>query len=104
VGYQDVLYDKTDGIATITINRPEVMNAFRSLTVDELIDAFKDAWGDRAIGAVILTGAGPKAFCTGGDVATRSEAGYAAERRARNDVGFDIDELHSVIRDILPSP
>jgi 2-ketocyclohexanecarboxyl-CoA hydrolase len=103
VTYQDVLYDKTDGIATVTINRPDVMNAFRSQTVDELVDAFKDAWGDRAIGAVIFTGAGSKAFCTGGDVATRSESGYAAERRARNDVGFDIDELHSVIRDI-PKP
>ncbi|MGH2760852.1 MAG: enoyl-CoA hydratase-related protein, partial [Actinomycetota bacterium] len=54
----DVLYDVSDGIATITINRPEVYNAFRAQTVDELIACFKTAWADGSVGVVILTGAG----------------------------------------------
>ena len=63
----DIIYEKKDGIAKITINRPEVYNAFRAQTVKELIWAFRDAWDDNRIGAVILTGAGEKAFCVGGD-------------------------------------
>ena len=63
----DVLYEKTNGIAKITINRPEVYNAFRGRTIQELIWSFRDAWDDNKIGVVILTGAGEKAFCTGGD-------------------------------------
>lgn len=55
--FEDILYEKAEGLATITINRPTVLNAFRALTVDELVEAFKDAWADRAIGVVILTGA-----------------------------------------------
>jgi 1,4-dihydroxy-2-naphthoyl-CoA synthase len=64
--FQDILYDKKEGIATITVNRPQMRNAFRTLTVDELIAAFQDAWWDPAIGVVIFTGAGDKAFCAGG--------------------------------------
>ena len=71
----DVTYDTNDGIATITINRPDVYNAFRARTVDEMIHCFKAAWADRSVGVVILTGAGDKAFCTGGDQKQRAQTG-----------------------------
>ncbi len=74
--YQDILYDKVPGIAKITINRPRVHNAFRPLTVDEMMDALNDARLDRSIGVVILTGSGDKAFCSGGDQKIRGEDGY----------------------------
>ncbi len=100
--YQDILYDVSDEIATITINRPKQLNAFRGETVHEMTRAFKAAWGDRNVGCVILTGAGEKAFCVGGDQTTREEGGYKGEP-ARTDLGIDIEDLHSVIRDI-PKP
>ncbi|MBI4200317.1 MAG: 1,4-dihydroxy-2-naphthoyl-CoA synthase [Chloroflexi bacterium] len=100
--FQDILYEKEDGIAVITINRPKVLNAFRAQTVDEMIEAFKDAWEDRQIGVVILTGAGDRAFSSGGDQSERDEKGYAA-RRTRSDIGMNMEELHAVIRDI-PKP
>ena len=53
--YEDIIYDKAEGIATVTMNRPDVLNAFRGKTVHEMIDAFRDAWYDRTIGVVILT-------------------------------------------------
>ena len=70
--FEDILYDKAEGIATITINRPTVLNAFRAETVDEMVEAFKDAWADRTVGVVILTGTGDRAFCVGGDLSVRS--------------------------------
>jgi 2-ketocyclohexanecarboxyl-CoA hydrolase len=100
--FEDVIYDKADGIATITINRPPVLNAFRAETVDEPVAAFQDAWADRSIGVVILTGIGDRAFCVGGDQSGRSEAGYGG-KRARSDIGLDVEDLHAVIRDI-PKP
>jgi naphthoate synthase len=75
-GYEDILYDKAEGIAKITINRPEVRNAFRPRTVEEMSRAFDDARNDPDIGVVILTGAGDKAFCSGGDQRVRGEGGY----------------------------
>ena len=60
--YKDIFFEKDEGIATITINRPEVRNAFRPRTIDEMIDAFKNSWSDQSIGVVILTGEGDKAF------------------------------------------
>ncbi len=79
--YSDVLYHKADGIAKITINRPEKRNAFRPETVQQLFDAFCDAREDQSIGVVLLTGAGPHkdgkyAFCAGGDQSVRGHAGY----------------------------
>jgi naphthoate synthase len=79
--YGDILYHKADGIAKITINRPEKRNAFRPETVAQLIDAFTDARDDQRIGVVLLTGAGPHsdgkyAFCAGGDQSVRGSAGY----------------------------
>ena len=100
--FDDIVYDKQHGIATVTINRPHVMNAFRPETVEEMIEAFLDAWRDRSIGVLILTGAGDRAFCTGGDQSIRSEDGYQGAR-SRSDTGTDADALHSVIREI-PKP
>jgi len=74
--YSDVLYDKAEGIAKITINRPEVRNAFRPTTLFELSHAFNDARDDPEIGVIILTGAGDLAFCSGGDQRIRGDDGY----------------------------
>ena len=76
-GFTDILYHASEeGIAKITVNRPEVRNAFRPQTVEELIRAFAMARDDREIGVVILTGAGGQAFCSGGDQSVRGEGGY----------------------------
>lgn len=74
--YRDVLYHKHGGIAKITINRPEVRNAFRPLTISEISAALQDARSDLNIGVVILTGKGKEAFCAGGDQKIRGDAGY----------------------------
>ncbi len=74
--YQDILYHKHSGIAKITINRPEVRNAFRPLTISEISHALQDARSDLNIGVVILTGMGKEAFCSGGDQKVRGNAGY----------------------------
>ncbi len=80
LGFQDVKYEKTDdGIAKITINRPEVRNAFRPRTVKELSAAFNDARDDAEVGVVILTGEGKEAFCSGGDQRVRGHGGYVGE-------------------------
>ncbi len=77
--YSDILYDAAEGIARITINRPGRRNAFRPETVTQLIDAFHRAHHDHAIGAIILTGAGSEAFCSGGDQTVRGNEGYIDE-------------------------
>lgn len=74
--YDDLIYQRAEGIAKITINRPEVRNAFRPETVRELIDAFTRAHLDPQIGVIILTGAGELAFCSGGDQRIRGDKGY----------------------------
>src|SRR5579872_2623736 len=75
--YQDIKYGKNSGIAKITICRPEVRNAFRPLTVDEMMHALNDARNDPEIGVIILTGEGKEAFCAGGDQKIRGDSGYA---------------------------
>ena len=77
--YTDILYDKAEGIARITINRPEVHNSFRPGTLDELAEAFRDAAEDNAIGVVLFTGAGGRSFCAGGDQRIRGHAGYVGD-------------------------
>lgn len=77
--YEDILYHTHEGIAKITINRPQVHNAFRPKTVSEMIDAFAYARDDSNIGVIILTGAGGKAFCSGGDQKVRGHGGYIDE-------------------------
>ena len=94
--FDDLLYTKTDNVAVVTINRPDKLNAFRGQTCHELVQAFQDAWADRSIGAVILTGAGERAFCTGGDVSVRDESGSGGAP-SRHDIGL------AVIREI-PKP
>lgn len=74
--FSDIRYEKAEGIAKVTINRPEVRNAFTPRTVDEMQRAFADARDDADIGVVILTGAGEAAFCSGGDQRVRGEGGY----------------------------
>ena len=79
--YEDVIYETAEGIAKVTINRPRVRNAFRPQTVSELQDAFRRAHDDDEVGVVILTGAGDKAFCSGGDQRVRGEGGYVGDDR-----------------------
>ena len=74
--YADIKYEKADGIAKITINRPKIRNAFRPITVMEMSHALNDARDDERIGVVILTGEGKKAFCSGGDQTVRGDSGY----------------------------
>jgi len=79
--YSDILYHKADGIAKVTINRPEKRNAFRPETVKQMMEAFADARDDQRVGVILLTGAGPHtdgkyAFCSGGDQSVRGGAGY----------------------------
>src|SRR4029077_14695019 len=98
--FTDVSYEVENGLAWITINRPERYNAFRARTVDELVMAFKRAWASDEVGVVALTGAGDKAFCTGGDQKQRAETGdYGPSASGL----FEIDALHRVIRDV-PKP
>lgn len=96
--FTDVLYAKEDGLATITINRPHVLNAFRRQTVVELVAAFEDAGEDPHIGVVILTGAGNRAFCVGGDAGEWGPHGYADASWV--DIGMPVMRLHQVIRGI----
>lgn len=98
--YEDILYHKGEGIAKITINRPEVMNAFRPKTIDEMVDAFKDAWEDERVGVVVLTGAGDRAFCSGGDQRLKGPGGYKDESGSTR---MQVLELHRVMRTI-PKP
>jgi naphthoate synthase len=102
--YSDIRYETSSpvpGIAKITINRPEVRNAFRPQTVIELSDAFTRAREDLEVGVIILTGEGPDAFCSGGDQRVRGDSGYVAEGAQ---VGrFHITDLHVQIRR-LPKP
>ena len=74
--FSDIIYEKAEGIAKLTINRPQVRNAFRPETVQQLVQAFSDAREDPEIGVIILTGAGPLAFCSGGDQKVRGNGGY----------------------------
>jgi naphthoate synthase len=99
--FQDILYEKSpDGIAKITINRPKVHNAFRPKTVSEMMEAFTDARDDSEIGVVVLTGAGDKAFCSGGDQKIRGTGGYVDDRGIPR---LNVLELQRMIR-TLPKP
>jgi len=98
--FQDLLYEKADGIAKITINRPEVRNAFRPQTLAELREAFARARDDLEVGAIIFTGAGDEAFCSGGDQRIRGDDGYIGDDEvAEQGVGrLDVGDLHVQIR------
>jgi len=103
--FEDIKYEKAEGIAKITINRPEVRNAFRPLTVMEMQKALEDAREDSETGVIILTGEGPDAFCSGGDQKVRGDAGYLEDPSAPQrtpggaSVGrFHVTDLHVQIR------
>jgi len=98
--FTDVTYEVDNGLAWITINRPERYNAFRAQTVDELVLSFKRAWGSDEVGVIALTGAGEKAFCSGGDQKQRAETGdYGPSQSGL----FEVEALHRVMRDV-PKP
>jgi naphthoate synthase len=103
--YDDIRYEKGESIARITIDRPEVRNAFRPQTLAELRDAFARARDDLEVGAIIFTGAGEEAFCSGGDQRIRGDDGYIGDDEvARQGVGrLDVGDLHVQIRR-LPKP
>src|SRR5437762_4385877 len=98
--YEDIIYEKADGIARVTINRPEVRNAFRPQTVMEMLDAFADAREDQRIGVVLLTGAGDRAFCSGGDQKVRGDAGYVGGDQVPR---LNVLDLQRLIR-YIPKP
>ena len=98
--FTDVIYEVKQGVAIMTINRPDRYNALRGRTVDELLAGFKTAWVDPKVGAISLTGAGEKAFCTGGDQKERAEKGNYGETETGM---FEIESLHKIIRSI-PKP
>ena len=98
MSYTDIVYEERDQIATIAINRPTVMNAFRGQTVEEMLQAMLKAGWDKNIAAIVLTGTGDRAFCTGGD-----QSAHAGQYDGRGTAGLPIEELHSVIRDV-PKP
>jgi naphthoate synthase len=103
--FEDITYEKADGMAKITINRPEVRNAFRPQTLAELRDAFNRARDDLDVGSIIFTGAGTEAFCSGGDQRIRGDDGYIGDDEvAEQGVGrLDVGDLHVQIRR-LPKP
>ncbi|HUR83946.1 MAG TPA: 1,4-dihydroxy-2-naphthoyl-CoA synthase [Solirubrobacteraceae bacterium] len=103
--YTDIRYELSgDGIAKITIDRPEVRNAFRPQTIVEISDALTRAREDTSVGVIVLTGEGPLAFCSGGDQNVRGDTGYLSEPGTPGAVGrFHVTDLHVQIRR-LPKP
>ncbi|MEZ4863026.1 MAG: 1,4-dihydroxy-2-naphthoyl-CoA synthase [Caldilineaceae bacterium] len=104
--YSDITYHKADGMARIAFNRPEVRNAFRPQTIDQMIEAFRDVWMDDDIGVVLLTGNGPSpkdgvhSFCAGGDQKVRGHAGYIDDKGMAR---LNVLELQRIIR-TMPKP
>lgn len=93
--YTDIIVERHNHVAHITINRPEKMNAFRGQTCDELIHALHAAGYDPDIGAIVLAGAGDRAFCTGGD-----QSAHEGQYDGRGTIGLPVEELHTAIRDV----
>ncbi len=98
--FEDILFTVENGVATVAINRPHVMNCFRPRTVLDILEAFYIAGWDPDVGAIVLTGTGNKAFCTGGDKS--GEEHYGAGE-IRGPVGLPVEEFHAIIRDV-PKP
>ncbi len=101
MNFKDIIYEKTGGVAFITINRPRARNAFRDVTLHEMITALTDAWGDGRIGVVVLRGAGGKAFCSGGDLKEKKRGERGKDGLLG--VGDYVSHLHYLIRNI-PKP
>ena len=104
--YEDITFDKADGMARIAFNRPEIRNAFRPKTITEMIEAFENAWEDIRIGVVLLTGNGPSpkdgkyAFCAGGDQTVRGDGGYVGDDGVPR---LNVLKLQSIMRS-MPKP
>ncbi|GIW17487.1 MAG: 1,4-dihydroxy-2-naphthoyl-CoA synthase [Tepidiforma sp.] len=98
--YDDIIFQRAEGIARISINRPEVHNAFRPKTTFELIDAFSRAREDPEVGVILFTGEGGRAFCSGGDQRVRGHGGYVGEDNVPR---LNVTDLHKLIRSI-PKP
>ena len=98
--YEEIIYETYKGIAKITINRPQVRNAFTPRTVTELLDAFAHARDDSSVGVIVLTGAGDLAFCSGGDQKVRGNGGYVGED---NIPRLNVLDLQRLIR-VIPKP
>jgi naphthoate synthase len=101
--YTDIIYERDaagEGIARITINRPEKRNAFRPETINELLDAFSRARDDETIGVILFTGAGERAFCSGGDQSVRGHGGYVGQDGVPR---LNVLDLQRLIR-VLPKP
>lgn len=96
--FEDVIYEVRGRAAWVIINRPKLYNAFRAQTIEELIASFRRAADDRGVSSIVLTGAGDKAFCTGGD-----QSAHKGQYDGRGIVGLPIDEFQSIIRDV-PKP
>ena len=96
--FTEIIYEKSNGVAKITINRPERYNAFTPLTLEEMHDALKDAWVDKTIGVVVLTGKGDKAFCTGGDQKEKDSDGYE-----KGKASFEMLDAHSQVIQMIRS-
>jgi 2-ketocyclohexanecarboxyl-CoA hydrolase len=96
--FSDILYEVKGRAAWLTINRPKVYNAFRGQTLEDLIRGLHLAWNDKGVSSIVLTGAGDKAFCTGGD-----QSAHEGNYDGRGVVGLPIDELQGLIRDV-PKP
>jgi len=92
--FEDIIYEKKNGIARVTINRPEKLNAFRTETLIELVKAFEDIGIDRTIGVAVLRGAGNRAFCVGGDAGESKDAGY------RPELIIYVRKVHDLIRKV----
>src|SRR5699024_5859906 len=95
--YKEIIYEKYNGIAKVTINRPEKRNAFTPLTVNEMIDAFADARDDSSIGVIVLAGAGQKPCCSGGDQSVRGHGGYVGDDQVPR---LNVLDLQRLIRAI----
>jgi naphthoate synthase len=98
--YDDIIFQRAEGIARISINRPEVHNAFRPKTTFELIDAFSRAREDPEVGVILFTGEGGRAFCSGGDQRVRGHGGYVGDDNVPR---LNVTDLHKLIRSI-PKP
>jgi len=101
MNFKDMIYEKRSAVAFVTINRPHTLNAFRDITLHEMIKAFIDAWGAERIGVVVLRGAGEKAFCSGGDLKEKKRE--AGGKDGLLGVGDYVSHLHYIIRNI-PKP
>lgn len=97
---EDTIFERRDGRAIITIDRPDVLNAFRAQTIDEMNDALEVAANDNDIGAIVITGSGDRAFCVGGDANARTDSGYEGSHAGS---GIDIDRFHYLVR-AIPKP